>query len=500
MSVAAVTTTSFSSRTSKKKWSPSHKSVEEITQLLKAEQGPRLEELKLCWREPRTKNESVGLLTKKNVAGLEKAIKKTPSLITHLSLGWKHGGDRKSLIQLLQVFINHSNAPALELVDSVELVLATWVPDSTLLQLLLLYASRLKSLKIQSTRMKVRTTKAKPDLFQNTYQSVHAIDYVLEEESVAKIFTNPKLTDALTSLKSLSLIDCDVLDEEVDIVIAFLVLRSEGKVNGASTIENLSLRSNRHMSPDALQKLVQAPVSHSLDFSLCDIKNLGVTALARAFAPDNRESWRQQNSVILKKLIISGNYQIDERGFSQLCRSVPYQVQNWNMSYCDITDHQSRVILQELVTPLLLPSTPLQELTLQGLKINNPVACEAIQRILLNNRSLTTLVMNDPKYPNPTSVPNMRTIADGLRHHYGLQELQLDMRPLRAKETKCGVLLQVVDTFEFYLALNRAGRRMLQNSHQIDKAVWVEALLDASLSGRLDVLYWMLSNAVVHLF
>ena len=484
----------------KKKWTPSPRSVEEVTQLLQPEKGCRLNELKLCWREPRTKNESVGLLTKRNVASLERALKKTPSRITRVSVGWKHGGDRKSLIKLLQVFINEAHAPPLQPVDSIELVLAAWVPDSVLVQMLLTYASRLESLHIQATRMKVRTTKPNPLRFKNAYQSVHAVDYVLEEESVAKLFGNPKLANALTGLTSLSLVDCDVLDEEVDILVNYLWQRAR-----ASAVETLSLRSNRHMSPSALQKLAQAPVSHSLDLSLCDITNSGASALARAFASENRIGWRQRNSVVLKELTISGNYQIDERGFTALYSVVPYQVQHWNMSYCDITENQSLVILEELTTPLSLPTIPLQELTLQGLKMHSPAACQVIQSILRGNRSLTKICISDPKYPTPISVPNLQIIAEGLRYHYGLQELELDMRPLKveellSKEMEGDEVRQVHDAFQFYLLLNRAGRKMLQNSDQFDKNAWIQALFKARLSGRLDVLYWLLSNSVVYLF
>lgn len=475
-------------------WTPSPRSIEEVIQQLKPEQGCRLDELRLCWREPRTKNDSMGLLTKKNVASLEKAIQKTPSRINHLSIGWKHGGNRKSLINLLQLFVNHADTPALQPVNSIELVLTSWIPDTVLIQMLLPYASRLGTLHIQATRMKVRSAKPNPFRWKNTYQSVHAVDYVLEEESVAKIFANPKLASALTTLTSLSLVDCDVLDEDIDILVKHLWQRSK-----ICAVESLSLRSNRHMSPAALQKVAQAPVSKSLDLSLCDISNLGASALARAFAADNQLGWRQKNAVILGDFVVSGNYRVDERGFAALCRVVPYQVRHWNMSYCDISDHQSLVILQELVTPLSLVTIPLQELTLRGLKVSNPVTCQVVQTILRNNCSLIKLSIDDPKYPMPISFSNLQIIVEGLKHHYSLRELQLDMRPRRVQEMTREVR-HVHDALEMYLLLNRAGRRILQNDNQFDKGAWVQALFKARLSGRLDVLYWLLRNSVVHLF
>lgn len=501
MTMVTPSTTNFSDSVTRK-WSSAPKSIEEITELLK-EQGSRLDELNLLWREPRTKNDSVGLLTKKNVAGLEKALKKTRSRINQLSIGWKHGGDRKSLIRLLQLFMNLAEEPSLQPVDSIELVLASWVPDAVLLQLLTPYASRLKCLHIQATRMKVRTIKQHTLEFKNIYQSVHAVGDVLEEESVASIFGIPELANSLTLLTSLSLKDCDVLDEDIDVLGKFLWRRA-GTV-GTGAIKHLSLRGNRHMGAAALRKIAQAPVSHSLDMSLCDIGDSGANALALAFAPDNPSGWRQRHGIRLEELVLSGNYQIDEHGFTRLCRIIPNQVQRWIMSYCDITDHQSLVILQELVAPLSSPTCLLKELTIQGLKIGNQEACETIRSILQSNRSLTKLCVDDPKYPTFVSTPKLKVILEGLKEHYSLKVFELDRRRWKAhdflsQETKLTVEWQVYDAFEFYLLLNRAGRKILQNSDEFDKRAWVRVLCQARLYKRLDVVYWLLSNSVITLF
>jgi len=395
-----------------------------------------------------------------------------------------------------------------------------WVPDSVLLQLLMVYGPQLKELHIQNTRIKVRHPANKPECFKNVYQSVHAVQYVLIEESVAKLLGDPHLTSQLKQLTSLALVDCDILDDEVDLLVRFLWLHS---VQAGKALESLSLRSNRHMSPASFQKLCQAPVSHRLDLSLCDIKNKGGQAIAHAF--ESGSGWRQKHNVILKELVLSGSYQLDEFGFRPLASVVPHCVQKWDLSYCDMNEHQTQELLNELKHQLeeiptavsgnhyappntTITSCPLQELIVQGAKMNNPEACRAIQSILQTNRSLVKIRLDDPKYPQPLSIPNLQLIVEGLEHHYGLQEFALDLHSMRRQvqlspsEEKCMEACTVRDSLDYYLILNRSGRNILQkdDDYGFDKEAWFSALLKARLSRRTDVLYWFVRNSVVQMF
>lgn len=484
------------------KWAPPLRTVEETTRLLKPDSGGFLDEIKLCWRETgliKKGSFSSGLLNKKNLSSLERALKKTPSRLKCLSIGWKHGGSRKSLIRLLQLFVNHSGRPALKDLESIELVLAAWIPDSTLLQLLLPYAAQLKTLDIASTRIKVRSKRNTTSIFKNVYQSVHAVEYVLEEESVVKILSVPTLSARLTNLTTLSFADCDILDAEVDIIVKFL-WRQYSK----SGLPNLNLRSNRHMSPRSLQRLVSAPVSERLDLSLCNINNGGAIAIARALQPGNRANWRQENNIILQDLSMRGNYQLDEVGIVALARSCSSQLQQWDLSYCDWSKNQTFVLFEEMAPSLMNLSCPLKALKLQGVKINNEDACRSIRKILRVNRSLVEMTMDDPKYMMPMSLPNMQTIVQGLKCNYNLRELHFDMHSLRRQQTMYPdtyeTACRVYNEMEFFLILNRAGRGLLQSEAYLEKQAWMSALLKARQSGRVDVLYWLLRNAVVHLF
>jgi len=485
------------------KWAPPLRSVEETTRLLKPDSRGFLDEVKLCWREPgvlkKDSSLSAGVLNKKNLASLERALKKTPSRLKNLSVGWKHGGSRKPLIQLLQLFANHSGRPALKDLESIELVLAAWIPDSTLLQLLLPYAPQLKTLHIQATRMKVKTKKHTTSFFKNMYQSVNAVEYVLEEESVVKILSVPTLTSQLTNLTTLSFVDCDILDAEVDILLKFL-----WRQYSRSGLPILNLRSNRHMSARSLQRLVNAPVSERLDLSLCDITSGDAMAIARALQPGNRANWRQENNITLQELSMCGNYQLDEVGFVPLARCCPSQVQQWDLSYCDWNENQTFVLLEEMAPSLMDPSCSLKELSLQGAKINNENVCRSIRKILRVNRSLVKMTLDDPKYTMPMSILNMQTIVQGLKCNYNLQELHLDLHSLRRQKRMYPGTFEtasrVYNEMEFFLILNRAGRGLLQSDAYLEKQAWMAALLKARQSGRVDVLFWLLRNGVVHLF
>lgn len=487
---------------SNNKWAPPLRTLEETTKLLKPDSGASLEELKLCWREPgqvKKDRVSAGLLHKKNIASLEKTLKKTNCNIKRLSVGWKHGGNRKPLIQLLEVFVKQAELPALEDLESIELVLASWIPDNTLVQLLMPYASQLKTLHIQATRMKIRTKRPTKSIFKNTYQSVHSVEYILEEESAVRLLTTPSLASQLTNLTTLSFVDCDILDPEVDILVRFLWHQ-----HSQSGLSALSLRSNRHMSPKALQRIVQAPVCGRLDLSLCDITNGGALAIARALQPGNRANWRGQRNITLEELSMRGNYRLDERGFVPLARSCTSQVQKWDLSYCDWNEHQTHLLLEEMTPSLMARSCPLKELILEGARINNVDTCSSIQRILQSNRSLVRMSFQDLKYPMPMSVPYLQTIVQGLQANYSLKELQLDLHSLKRQQQMFPrtfeIACHVRNEMDFYLNLNRAGRCLLQSDNHLDREAWVLALLKSRQSGRLDVPYWLLRNGVVTLF
>jgi hypothetical protein len=373
--------------------------------------------------------------------------------------------------------------------------LDAWIPEPILLQLLAPQASRLKKLHIQATRMKTRTKER--TVFKNAYQSVHSTDqYVLREQSVVQILSAPSLSQKLTNLTSLAFIDCDVLDEDVDILVRFLWQRS-------TPVKELSLRSNRHMSPEALELICQSPVTDKLDLSLCDIVNEGALAMERAFAPDNRLGWRQRNGKILKEFAMAGNYQLDHIGFLGLCHTVPTHVEHWNLSYCDMTEHQTETTLNELVRTLPQKDGPLKELSLQGAKVANEEACQALGKLLQDNRTLTAVRVDNPKYPMSMSSRHLKFVVDGLQHNYVLQELEVDT--FRLKEPEKGSKeaeedQRIRDGLKFYLLLNRAGRKMMQSEQQMNKEDWIQMLSKAKMSRRHDVIYWLLRNSVVQMF
>ena len=478
------------------KWSAPLRTVEEVTELLQPSHGFRLDELKLCWYQPQNKNDGKGLLTKRNIAALEKALKKTPSRFLSLSIGWKHGGNRKHLVQLLQLFIRSGSLPAMQTLESLEIVLDAWIPEPILLQLLVTQASHLKKLHIQATRMKVRT---KNDTFvgKNVYQTLHSADqYVLREQSVAQLLLAPALSKNLKQLKSLSLIDCDILDEDVEVLVQFLWQRP-------IPVDNLNLRSNRHMSPESLQSICEAPVVEKIDLSLCDIGNGGALAMERAFAADNRVGWRQNNGKWLKELVMCGNYQLDHIGFVALCRTILAHVEHWNLSYCDMTEHQTLSILETFIHSLPPMDGPLREVTLQGAKVGNEEACQAIGQLLRHNRTLVHIRIDDPKYPMSIPSQYLKYIVDGLHHNYVVQDLYVDM--FRTKQPERGSKEEeedrlIRDGLTFYLLLNRSGRSILQSDRQVNKEEWIQVLGKARWTRRLDVLYWLLRNCVVQMF
>jgi hypothetical protein len=147
---------------------------------------------------------------------------------------------------------------------------------------------------------------------------------------------------------------------------------------------------------------------------------------------------------------------------------------------------------------------PLTQLTMQGFTINNSQACAILATILQYNRSLTSWRLDDPKNPRfLTSTEFQTIIQQGLKHHYAIKDLVLDVGP---SSSRSKLLLR--QEMEFYLCLNRAGRQLLQQDNNVlvqSKQAWIETLARArhwSSGGqqRIDVLFWLIRNGVNHLF
>ena len=216
----------------------------------------------------------------------------------------------------------------------------------------------------------------------------------------------------------------------------------------------------------------------------------------------------------LKEFILCGNYQLDHRGFVALTKVIPHNVEHWNMSYCDMSEYQTLATLQELNVQCNDATCPptLTALTLQGAKMCNEDACEALAHLLNMNRSLVRITIDDPKYPLPSlSTSLLAILVEGLQYNYGLTQLQLNLSPLgqqqrtnRRRYTTATSLRQALeeertvrDTLDFYLELNRAGRKILQDEHHHDRHQMLQAIQKARLSSRrLDVLYWLIRNSL----
>jgi hypothetical protein len=168
-----------------------------------------------------------------------------------------------------------------------------------------------------------------------------------------------------------------------------------------------------------------------------------------------------------------------------------------DVSYCEITDNLAIAMFQAMAK--LNPSTPLQQISMQGAHVSNNKATEALCQLLRRNLPLRVLRVDHRDKPFGFSASQLREITKALRDNYEVEELVVDSCCAQA-EREC--IWQDVD---FFLRLNRCGRRILLcRDRAATKNVvpsltrerdleWMEVLGRAS--DDFNLLYWMVRHS-----
>jgi hypothetical protein len=298
------------------------------------------------------------------------------------------------------------------------------------------------------------------------------------------------------NLKTLKLIDCDLDDHQVNLLADFLHMRGG--------IANLSLRNNRTLRERGLSIICQAPIIQSLDLSLCDLDGKAACAIARSIAT---RPW------VLGELLLCGNYQIDTRGMlaltSQACCD---KLLALDISYCDYSDSKAVETLASLKK--LDSSTKLRQITMQGTRVASGDATRALCQLLQTENSLRVVRINDRTRTDPTilSVQQLRGVVAGIKDNYELEQLELDSHQGQRNNSRLAAStfsnteeMAVWQELEFYLRLNRAGRRILRvkgtsarnnnpwRSRETD-VDWFDVVARCA-SDDMDVLYWIVRES-----
>ena len=288
----------------------------------------------------------------------------------------------------------------------------------------------------------------------------------------------PHLVRVNSPLKSLKLIDCGLIDDDI----SYLVNAIQGK-----NLQMLSVRSNRYLTGTGVMELCTTPVvKGELDLSLCDFNCFDGPAIGAALA---------QRKTPLQKLYMNGNYQLDSHGLVALVQpGVLKKVISLDLSFCELGESRTARVLKQVRQSHANDVTALRELTLQGCTITGNASRQAFLDLLAHtpHSRIRRFILNDPvesgKY---WSTDSLEQVAAVLPHNYDVEELKLDYMHTKPNA-------HVWETqMEPWLELNRLGRRVVLPGREVSNSEWVTGIHKASKKD-LNTLYWFIRQSSEH--
>jgi hypothetical protein len=337
-------------------------------------------------------------------------------------------------------------------VKHLQLCLDTWVPESTLAKIV--SCNHLETLDLRAMRIQIRCVSDPRD--NRGRLSVPSSSGT--DDSILRIL--PNLSKSITSL---GLVDCDLTTPDIPLLAE--ALRNIG-------LSHLSLRLNRRL--DGEWKHLLNMGLQSLDLSLCDLDfHMGFSlarALEKSFAIGSR----------LDKFNVAGNYRMAP-AVPQLVRVAATQLRHFNCSFCDVQNKLQHEVFDILATA---PSCTLRSFHMQATRV---VDASSLIKLVQQNRSLQSLVISHPKETFPLSREDLKVLNQTLPLNYHLGHFQFDCERQYWKYR---------DSLQFWLQLNKCGRRVLLNDSK--GLSWSMVLARAAQLPDKQVLQWLVRNGVEH--
>eukprot|EP00525_Craspedostauros_australis_P006706 CAMPEP_0198135322 /NCGR_PEP_ID=MMETSP1442-20131203/60531_1 /TAXON_ID= /ORGANISM="Craspedostauros australis, Strain CCMP3328" /LENGTH=489 /DNA_ID=CAMNT_0043796487 /DNA_START=843 /DNA_END=2312 /DNA_ORIENTATION=+ len=280
-----------------------------------------------------------------------------------------------------------------------------------------------------------------------------------------------------TAADSLRLNDCDIEVEHMGQLIRDL--RKRAKVQ--TPITKLSLRNNRHLDCKSnwiKQIFHKLPELESFDISLCDLDDKDGLVLADAIA--NLPADSRLNSIS-----IAGNFQISDAvpAIARACAESG-KIRQLECSFCDVQN-------KNLCTTLnLLAEAPsqcvLRSFVSRGSRIHDEVP---LVNCIRNNKSLKSLVLNNPKETSPLPKKAVLAVAEAMEANYNLTQFLIDCELQYRKFLK---------PMHYWLKLNRCGRNVVVNDPlaRTEGLPWQTVVVRAATDQDPNVLHWFLRNGL----
>lgn len=300
----------------------------------------------------------------------------------------------------------------------------------------------------------------------------HAVHYSPSSwkvENVVKIVPYISL-----SVRKLNLVDCGLRYNHIPELCEVIRRKMHG-------LQELSLRHNRDLNGGS-DHLFALPCIKSLDLSLCDLDPqdgyyIGRAMEAHLFDADKNKSNENHH---LKRLCLAGNYRMSE-AIPEIVRLSASRLQELDCSFCDVQSKMQRKVFKALATST---NCTIQSFRMQGTRIGDVTE---LVNCIQNNISLRRLILDHPREPFYVSRAGMERVLDAMKLNYSISLLKLDTY-------RCEDLWQ---DMEFWLQLNRCGRKVLLQENKDQNISWVNVLEMGAKNDDVNVLYWLLKHGSV---
>jgi hypothetical protein len=298
---------------------------------------------------------------------------------------------------------------------------------------------------------------------------VHYSPSFWKVESIVKIVPFVSL-----SVKTLNLVDCGLRCGHVPELCEVIRRKMHG-------LQELSLRHNRELN-GGFQELFALPCIKSLDLSLCDLGPQDGYYIGRAMEKHccDRDNKINNDNHHLKRLSLAGNYRMSE-AIPDIVRLAASRLQELDCSFCDVQSKFQGKVFKILATH---PNCTIQSFSMQGTRIGDVTE---LVHCLQSNNSLRHLLLDHPREPFPISREGMERVLSAIKLNYSIYTLKLDTY-------KCEDVWREID---FFVQLNRCGRKMLLQDNKDRTISWSTVLEMGAKNEDINILFWLLKHGSV---
>eukprot|EP00535_Pseudo-nitzschia_heimii_P012081 CAMPEP_0197194664 /NCGR_PEP_ID=MMETSP1423-20130617/29658_1 /TAXON_ID=476441 /ORGANISM="Pseudo-nitzschia heimii, Strain UNC1101" /LENGTH=412 /DNA_ID=CAMNT_0042648121 /DNA_START=342 /DNA_END=1580 /DNA_ORIENTATION=- len=353
----------------------------------------------------------------------------------------------------------------------------------------------LQSVDLRSTTLRVLSTTGLRTQLQPKKQSItrrnillkhqrnNSVKPTMMESEEPRIWEQVNIINIIpylsSGIKTLKFMSCGINKYHIPILCENIHRRMHG-------LEKLSLRQNFSLD-GGYHYLFALGGIRSLDLSLCDLDETDGYCVAHAIKKCENDNLQQLN--------LAGNYRLS-MSVPDIVRAGATKLLHMDCSFCGVNmkSHQEVFeILAEKPTHSQSISPSFQsgkKCTLQSFRMQGIVLYDVkgLIKCIRNNHSLRSLVVNHPHETRSISLESMQEVVEALRSNYSLQVLKFDIIP-----SQC---LGMLKEFDFWLRLNRCGRRLLLQTNEVIDS-WTNIIALAAKSNDHNVVFWLLKHGSV---